>query len=243
MKKTRIEIQNTILIIIGVVIIVLLAILLTKNGGLSFARSSPQPEVQGSATSGTTNIGDNPYLGDKSKAKVAIVEFSDYECPFCKTFHDETYNQIIEKYVKTGQAIFVHRDLPLPLHGDAAKQDAFAALCAKDLGGNEKYFQMADLIFQNTGQNGAGINKDKMIDLAVQVGLSKSQFSDCFSSNKFQTNIDNDVKEADRVGVGATPSFVVGRLSANGEVKGELIVGAQKFDTFQPTIDKQLSAK
>jgi protein-disulfide isomerase len=98
----------------------------------------------------------DPMKGDKN-AKLAIVEFSDYECPFCQRFVQTTYLQILENYVNPGKMLYVFRDLPLYFHDPIATLEAVAANCAREQGGDDKYFEMHDYIFQNTKTNGQGV--------------------------------------------------------------------------------------
>lgn len=99
--------------------------------------------------------------GDPSKgnanAKVAIVEFSDYECPFCKRYYNDTYKALVSEYVDTNKIQYVFRDLPLTFHDPVATESAVAANCARAQGGDEAYFRYHDAIFERTQTNGRGI--------------------------------------------------------------------------------------
>ena len=187
------------------------------------------------------NIGDDAILGDKNKAKLAVVEFSDYECPFCKRFHNETFDQIVKDYVDTDQAIMVYKDFPLDFHNPAATIDANAAECVKDLAGDKKYFEMMKLIYQNTGSNGIGIIDEKIKELAGNLGINQDKFTKCFKDGTFKDEINNDLEEGKSIGVDGTPGFVIGILKSNGEVEGELVSGAQPFSEFKRIIDLYLS--
>lgn len=105
----------------------------------------------------TIGIDDDPLLGDKNKAKVAIVEFSDFECPFCQRFHNETFDDIIKEFVDTGKAIYVYRDYPLSFHEPKASEAASAANCIQKVAGDEKYFEFAKLYYERTKSNGEGL--------------------------------------------------------------------------------------
>ncbi len=187
----------------------------------------------------TTTIGKAPILGDKNKAKVAIIEFGDFECPYCQKFHTEVFDQITKKYVDAGKIIIVFKNFPLEFHKPAAQTEANAALCVNELGGGEKFFEMVKQIYINSSLNGKGASNDKIIELAVGLGLDRTQFSDCLSSNKFDEQISKDIAEGKSAGVTGTPSFVIGVIK-DGNVNGDLVVGASTFETFQKIIDKQL---
>lgn len=99
---------------------------------------------------------DDPVLGNPN-APLTLVEFSDYECPFCKRYFDQTYPQVKKEYIDTGKLKLVFRDLALSFHDPAATFEANAANCAKELGGDKAYFEYHDLLFKNTKSNGQGI--------------------------------------------------------------------------------------
>lgn len=105
----------------------------------------------------TVSIDDDPIQGDKKKAKVALVEFSDYECPFCQKFHKETLDEITQKYVDTGKIIHVYRDFPLSFHEPKASEAAVAANCVKEVAGDDKYFEFGKLYYEHTKSNGEGL--------------------------------------------------------------------------------------
>lgn len=237
-----------------------LAILLAGSliaGGVYFGlKSRPENQTLGEAkpeaaapvkepapqapTEVTTSIDDDAVLGDKSKAKVAIVEFSDYECPFCARFREQTLDQIKESYIDSGQAIFVYRDLPLPFHNPAAEREAIAAECAREQGNDETYFSYHDQIFATSPGNGQGISVDGLVKIADQLGLSGAQLKTCLEQEKYKQEVARDAADAAKAGISGTPGFVVGRLAPDGTVTGKVISGAQPFSIFQSTIDEQL---
>lgn len=245
MKNTKQVKTSTLLI--GLIFIGLIIFLIYR---FSSSENSPKPPTLNSAVKGDvtqeetstllTTISSSPYLGSKETAKVAIVEYSDFECPYCKNFFEDTFNQIQKEYVDTGKIIFVYRNLPLSFHGEAAIYDANAALCAQNLKDNQTYFQMAHLIYQNSGLNGKGITTENMIKLATSIGLDETKFNECLSNNKFKDVVDQDTQDAKEAGVSGTPGFIVGTLNVNGNVTGELVSGAQPISVFKTTIDKYL---
>lgn len=103
------------------------------------------------------DIDDDPIKGNKDTAKVAVVEFSDYECPFCQRFHNDTYDQIISKYVDSGDVIYVYRDFPLSFHEPKASEAASAANCVREVAGDDKYYEFAKLYYEQTISNGEGL--------------------------------------------------------------------------------------
>jgi protein-disulfide isomerase len=203
-----------------------------KVGDIS-DQSSPSQNV-------TTTIDSSPYLGNKDKVKVAIVEFSDFECPYCQQFLKDTFDQIIKNYVDTDKIIFVYRNLPLPLHEPAAEKEANATLCVKSLADNNAYFKMVHFIYENSGLNGKGMSDDDLIKFAKQAGADQSKFETCLNSDQNKDAIQKDTDAANEVGISGTPSFVVGKLGDDGKVTGELLVGAQPYSEFETVINKYL---
>lgn len=108
------------------------------------------------AISQSVSLGDDPVKGD-ANAPITIVEFSDYECPFCQRNAQVTYPQLVEEFIETGQVKLVYRDLPLSFHEPKATQAAVAANCAREQGGDEAYFEYHDEYFTRTQSNGQGL--------------------------------------------------------------------------------------
>lgn len=204
------------------------------------APSPNQPTPPPAPTTAVTSIDDDAVLGNKATATVAIVEFSDYECPFCKRFWEDAYTQIKKDYVDTGKAILVFRDLALSFHDPAASREAMAAECARSQGGDAKYYELHDKIFETTAGNGQGVDLSTLGQLAQSIGLNGEQLKSCISSNEFQDEIDADATEASKIGINGTPGFVVGKLSPDGTVEGVIVRGAQPYSVFKDAIESQI---
>ena len=183
---------------------------------------------------------DDPYLGSKSKAQIAIVEFSDYECPFCKKFHTETKDQLISEYVDTNKAIIVWKDLPLPFHEPLATQQAIATQCVNKLAGKENYFKYGNLIFETTESN-IGMEESELLELSKQIdGLNQDDFNNCYGNKDTLQKVKDNMKVASEVGVDGTPGFIIGKLENGKIVDGKRVSGALPFETFKSTIDSFL---
>jgi protein-disulfide isomerase len=164
------------------------------------------------------------------KAKVTIVEFSDFQCPFCRVFFNDTYSQIKKEYIDTGKVRLVFRHYPLPFH-DAARPSALAAACAQEQG---KFWQMHDKMFTEQAKKGTGTVAFGVSELkawAGQIGLNTGQFNSCLDSAKYASRVDTDTADGSKFGVSGTPSFFI---------NGELLVGAQPFAQFKTAIDAAL---
>jgi protein-disulfide isomerase len=191
----------------------------------------------------TTTIADSPYEGDKSTAKIAIVEFSDYECPYCKQNFTTTEADVIKNYVDTGKAIYVYRNfIAVTAHNPAATTEIYAALCVRELSGNSDatYFKYHDLLYTNTGSNGSGIqNSQSVYTLAATLGVNQDQLKTCIDSGKYASILSRDEQAATSAGAQGTPGFVVGVLGSDGTVTGKLIAGAYPYSEFQKIADQE----
>ncbi|MBI2357079.1 thioredoxin domain-containing protein [Candidatus Dojkabacteria bacterium] len=216
-----------------------------KDTGTDTNTGSDTGNDTGTTGDGTAKItiDDDPYLGDKKKAKVAIVEFSDYECPFCQRHFTETHADLVKNYVDTGKAILVFRDFPLSFHDPKATNAALAAQCVFEQKGNEAYFKFHDLYFTNTVANGEGVpgGDATMESYAKQAGADVSKYKSCYSSKKFADEIKADITDGSAAGVTGTPGFIIGKLDSKGNVtEGTLLAGAYPYADFQNVLDKLL---
>lgn len=205
------------------------------NAGTDTGNTVDNPGEAPAAANGSTTIDDDAVKGNKDEAKVAIVEFSDYECPFCKRFHNQTLSQLMDEYVDSNKAIFVYRDLPLDALHPNARNAALAAECAGDEG-DGKYFEYHDKVFTTEDV----LSEDKLKSIAGEIGLDTGKFNDCFDNNKYAEEIQNDESAASAVGINGTPGFIVGTLNDDGSVTGEVISGAVPFADFKTAIEKYL---
>jgi protein-disulfide isomerase len=172
------------------------------------------------------SIDDDPILGKKD-AKITMVEFSDYQCPFCEKFWSETLPQVKKDYIDTGKVKLVYRDFPLGFHPNAQKA-AEAAECAGEQGGDVTYFKIHDKIFGNQ----QAIDVDSLKKYAQELGLDTTKFNTCLDSGAMADEVKKDQTEGQSYGVGGTPAFFV---------NGKLISGAQPYAAFKQVIDAELS--
>ena len=167
---------------------------------------------------------DDDAVKGEEDAQVTIIEFSDYECPFCQRFYSQTLTQIQSQYIDTGKAKLVYRDFPLSNIHPQAQKAAEAAECAGEQG---KYYEMHDKLFENGVEGGiAGFKQ-----YAQEIGLNTNEFNSCLDSGKMADEISKDFKDGQQVGVQGTPAFFV---------NGKLISGAQPFSVFQEAIEAEL---
>lgn len=182
------------------------------------------------------SVDDDAVLGDPD-APITMIEFSDYECPFCKRYFDQTYPEIKKNYIDTGKVKLVFRDLPLSFHDPLATKEAIAANCAKEQGGDEAYYKMHDALFTQTTSNGNGLTIDKIYTIAGEVGLNAGNFKTCLDSDKYKDEVSKDLADAGAVGADGTPTFFIGKSDDSGTIEGSRLVGAQPYTAFSTIID------
>lgn len=201
-----------------------------------------QPEIPApppQPTSAKVSIDGDPVMGDKN-APVTLIEFSDYECPFCKRHFDETYPNLKKDYIDMGKLKLVFRDYPLPFHDPMATVEAIAANCAKDQGGDTAYFKIHDEMFKKTTSNGNGLTKDKIYSIATDLNLNVENLKTCVESGKHKDEVKKDITDGAGAGVSGTPTFFLGKSDPSGTIEGKIIVGAQPYSVFQSAIDELL---
>jgi len=198
-------------------------------------KKTTTPSTQNNPPQTTTTLDDDAIMGNQNTATVAIVEFSDYDCPYCKRHSTSIHNQIKENFVDTGKALYVFRDLPLSSHPHAQKK-AEAAECATKQGGDEKYFQFHDKLFAGSISNDAGL-----VSLAQELNLDIDEFKNCLESEEMTDEVRNDINDASQAGIRSTPGFVIGKLDSNKNVTGSIISDAQSYEAFETVINKYLN--
>jgi len=227
-KKDTIEIsKDTLKNIIIAILIVVVAIFLF--GGF---KNNSQPNIaidDSNAPEAIPSINmkalvdDDAVFGNKD-AKVTIVEFSDFECPYCARAYNDALKQVKSEYVEKGLVNIVYRDFPLGFHQNAQKA-AEAAECA---GEQDKYYEMHDQLFENGVEGGVTSFKT----YAKNIGLDTTKFNTCLDSGAMEKEVAKDMADGEKAGVRGTPAFFI---------NGKMISGAQPFAVFKEVIDKALA--
>jgi protein-disulfide isomerase len=168
-------------------------------------------------------IDDDPVLGPDD-APITIIEFSDYECPYCKRWHDDSFERLIETF--PDEVRFVYRDFPLTnIHPNAAPA-AEAANCANEQG---RFWDFHRKLFSTTL-----LNTETYLGYAAELGLDQAAFEECYTSRRYQDEVTADLEWAVNLGVSSTPTFFI---------NGIAIVGAQPFEVFYEVITKELAGE
>jgi protein-disulfide isomerase len=170
--------------------------------------------------------------GDKN-AKISLIEYSDYECPFCKRHHP-TMLKLFETY--KNDVNWVYRHFPLSFHQNAQKE-AEASECVAELGGNDAFWNFTDKIYERTTSNGTGFALDKLGPLAKEVGVDQAKFQTCLDSGKYATLVQDEESGGVSAGIHGTPGTVI---YDNETKESKLVSGAVSFDSFKASIDAML---
>ena len=172
-----------------------------------------------------------PALG-ATNAPLTIVEFSDFECSYCRRFHEKVFPQLKTEYIDTGLVRFVHKDLPLPFHPQALPAAA-AARCAGEQG---RYWDLYSGLFDQ--QN--CLNCKGVLAIAAEEELDTTALKACMERESTLAVINANRSEASLHNIRATPTFVIGPTRSNGSLDGQIIEGAMPWDTFKSTIEEAL---
>jgi protein-disulfide isomerase len=184
----------------------------------------------------TMSVAGEPFKG-QSGATLAIIEYADFECPFCRRFEREVYPQIRDSYIATGKVKYFHRDMPLPFH-EGAMPAARAAHCASEQG---KFWEMHDSLLGDAASLGAADIDER----AGKLGLNVSKLDACISSDRFADIIQRSVAEATQMQISGTPTFIIGTLDNQGNLMSvkKTVVGAYPFGTFKAALDPLLATR
>jgi len=197
--------------------------LLAKGAPPAAAAAVKAAPVAEPVVNAKVDIAGGEILGSKT-APITIVEFSDYQCPFCRQFHMTTFEQIRKKYVDTGKVRFVTIDYPLDFHNNAEKAGE-ATHCAAD---QNQFWRMRDTL----SLNAAKLTDPDLLGYAEGLYMDVASFKACLDSGKYKNLVLDNQKKGASAGVSGTPSFVIGRTTPEG-VDGVVFVGAQPLEAFE----------
>ncbi len=191
-----------------------------RDGSIPIVKMAPPAVV----LAGSHRIG-------SSGATVAVVEFSDYQCPYCRGFYERIYPRLKKEYVETGIVQFVHKDLPLKSMHPQALPAALAASCA---GLQKRFWPMHEALYASHDQ----LSPMLYSQLARQLGLDEAKFGICLGDAAREEIVMRDVAEAQGLGITGTPSFVIGRIHGDTLTVERLAKGAPSFEDFAQEIEK-----
>ena len=222
-QRRRQQRVTAVLVITGAVLVLAFLVLLptlTPVGDVSVPEPFDYPSP------------DDHAMGDPN-APVVIEEYSDFQCPFCKRFHDETLQQIVDSYVRAGTVYFVYRHFPVVDRSDPAQESHAAAAAAICAGRQNRFWDYHDVLFANqTGENIGDYSDRRLQAMAEELGLDMDVFSECLGSADAQAAVSADSLLAIQTGLSSTPSFLI---------NGKPLIGAQPFEAFQQAIEAELA--
>lgn len=192
------------------------------------APSAPAPSAPSKPTSVNVKItSDDPVKGNVN-AKLTIIEFGDYQCPFCGRFFKDVEPLILKDYVDTGKVKFIYKNLAFL--GKESTDAANAALCAKE---QNKFWEYHDKLYNSqSGENQGAFSTDNLKKFALDLGLNATKFNSCLDAQKYNSQVQADTAEANRNGFQGTPSTAIGTTP---------VIGAQPYAQFKTTIDSELA--
>ena len=193
-------------------------------------QQTPQPAAAPATQRATVSI-TGQGIGNKN-ATVTLVEFTDYQCPFCKQFQATVFDRLKKDYIDTGKVRFISRDLPLDFHSHAMEA-AVAAQCA---GEQAHFWEMRDALISHSDN----LAPEAIGKYASEIGLDMNRFRTCIGQDAYASAIRQNVAEANAAGISGTPSFVIGK-SSGGSVEGEVVVGATSYESFKKDLDDSLA--
>ncbi len=196
--------------------------------------NKPVPQADNANAPVFISLDDDPVKGDPD-APITIVEFSDFQCPFCSRFYQQTLPLIEENFIQTGKAKLVYRDMPLSIHANAVPAH-IAAECADE---QNAFWDYHDILFDRQAEwqrLGSTALAEKLNAYASELNL-KPSFESCLSSSQFESEIAADFSDARKYGASGTPTFFVG----NDDIGYVKLVGAQPYSAFESVINSQLN--
>ena len=192
--------------------------LLEKQGSGGAQAKAPEP------IKAKLSLASAPMLGSKD-APITMVEFTDYQCPFCQRSHMQTFNELKKEFIDTGKVRFFSKDLPLDSMHPNAQRAAQAARCANEQG---QFWKLRDIM----GAHPDALDLSSLVADAASLHMNTDAFKGCVESGKYKEVVQSDYLEAMRIGADGTPAFIIGKSTSEG-VDGELMVGALPLQMFE----------
>ncbi len=229
-------------IVIAGVIIAIAIILSSNNANVSKNSKSTNSSTNTTANTitpptnnkvVTVSLGTNPVEGNLKTAKVGIVEYGDFQCPYCKQFANGAGDSIYTNFVKTGEAVFTFRDYPLVNIHPLSTEMAIEGRCFSAQG---KFWQYYNKMYSTTQNN----NTPSIVTgYARAMGLNMTKYASCVTNKTYEPQIQKDIASGNRINLGGTPTIVIGTLK-NGKVQGQMILGAYSYSYFENIIKSYL---
>ncbi|QSH39142.1 thioredoxin domain-containing protein [Candidatus Kaiserbacteria bacterium] len=220
-------------------VLVAAAVVISSSNPAGQASADTQEQQANGSTDAVNPVTAQDHIKGDPNAPVKIVEYSDFECPFCKRFH-ETMNQVMDEYGDSGEVAWVYRQFPLDqLHPVKARREAVASECAAELGGNDGFWQFTDRFFELTPSNNQTDLDTVIPQIVREIGLNEAAFNECLDSGTYDSHIEEDIQNAIETGGRGTPWSVV--IGADGTTYP--LSGAQPYEAVKQLIEIGLDSK
>ncbi len=216
-------------IIIGFGLIAL-SIYLSGGQATDNLAGTPNPAEADADLANIDPVTEADHIRGNPNAPILVIEYSDFDCPFCKSFHT-TMTRVIDEYGPSGEVAWVYRHMPLTSLHPSASHIAEASECVAELGGDEAFWKFADMVFGERGPNEL-TNVARLPEFAEAAGVSVSDFESCVDSGRHQAAVQADLTDAVEIGAEGTPFSVV--------IAGDqmtVINGAQPYEQVKILID------
>jgi protein-disulfide isomerase len=237
MENQTTKTKNNTMVPLAIIIagILIAGAVLYNNNGTTLAL----PASDTTPTDNVRTIDNDDHVQGNPNASVKIVEYSDFECPFCKRFHD-TMNQVMDEYGKDEQVAWIYRHFPLDqLHPIKARAEAMASECVNEIGGNGAFWQFADRFFELTPSNNQTDIETVIPYIVREIGIDEQQFNTCMNSGKYDQRIESDIANAIETGGRGTPWSII--IAPNGTTFP--VNGAQPYGLIKQLIEIALKEK
>ena len=227
----------------------LITIVLITLGAALLVFAFVWPSIRPVADVISIDPGTHPNANDNSMgatdAPILIEEFSDFQCPFCERFHEDTEPLLRQYYIDTGKVRFVYRSMGNWVSGNIGggkTESQDAALGAYCAGEQNKFWEMHAFLFANViGEDVGSFTDQRIKAIAEKIeGLDSGQFDSCYDSGKYEDRVQQDMTDGTAAGINGTPGFII-TYTANGVTKTRKIDGAQPFNVFQQELEAALN--
>ena len=208
------------------------AFILKQREQQAEAQAAQQRQAAAQAKNVRPVDGKRDHIYGNPDALVSIIEYSDFECPYCQAFH-ATPRQLVEEY--DGQVNWVYRHYPLPFHNPVAQEAAEASECITELGGNKAFWFFTDALYERGPVGDESRSLADKLTLVNKLGLDEDEFTECLNSNRYEARVEADLREGSQIGINGTPGTVL-LNNETGAVR--LVVGAQPLRVLAAGIEE-----
>jgi len=215
--------------LIAIVVITGAIVLISKKSSTAQNNQNNQTDSSQSQSGPQLSVNENDHIYGEVNSPITIIEYSDFQCPYCVKFH-KTMKQVIDQY--PGKVRWIYRHFPLDFHKTAKK----AAEAAEAAGEQGKFWEYSDKLAVNSQADGTGLNEQDLVKYAQELSLDMTKFNDALKSGKFANKVNSDLESGEKVGVTGTP----GTFLIDSKGKTEKLAGALSLEQMKAKINPLL---